>query len=68
MIFLFENRVRPTKDLLGQENSQALVARIYPEQKIDDQLLEAQMYRAKQRDAVVDAVLGLLKKKRVVLL
>ena len=47
---------------------QALVDRIYPDQKIEDHVLEAKMADAAQRDAVVDAVLGLLKKKRVVLL
>lgn len=68
LVYLFDNRVRPTKDLLGKENMQALVDRIYPDQKIEDHVLEAKMADAAQRDAVVDAVLGLLKKKRVVLL
>ena len=68
LVYLFDNRIRPTKDLLGKENMQALVDRIYPDQKIEDGALEAKMADAAQRDAVVDAVLGLLKKKRVVLL
>ena len=68
LVYLFDNRIRPTKDLLGKENMQALVDRIYPDQKIEDHVLEAKMADAAQRDAVVDAVLGLLKKKRVVLL
>ena len=68
LVYLFDNRIRPTKDLLGKENMQALVDRIYPDQKIEDGAPEAKMADAAQRDAVVDAVLGLLKKKRVVLL
>ena len=68
LVYLFDNRIRPTKDLLGKENMQALVDRIYSDQKIENHALEAKMADAAQRDAVVDAVLGLLKKKRVVLL
>ena len=68
LVYLFGNRIRPTKDLLGEENRLALVERIYSDETIDDGILEAKMAKAAKRDDVVDAVLGLLKKKRVVLL
>lgn len=68
LVYLFSSRIRPTQDLLGEENRQALVERIYTDETIDDGILEAKMAKAAKRDDVVDAVLGLLKKKRVVLL
>ena len=68
LVFLFSNRIRPKQDLLGEENRQALVECIYSDETIEDGILEAKMAQADKRDNVVDAVLGLLKKKRVVLL
>lgn len=68
LVCLFSNRIRPTKDLLGEENRLALVERIYSDETSEDGVLEAKMAKAAKRDDVVDAVLGLLKKKRVVLL
>jgi hypothetical protein len=68
LVYLFSNRVRPKQDLLGEENRQALVERIYTDETSDDGILEAKMAKAAKRDDVVDALLGLLKKKRVVLL
>ena len=68
LVYLFSSRIRPTQDLLGEENQLALVERIYSDETIDDGILEAKMAKAAKRDDVVDAVLGLLKKKRVVLL
>lgn len=68
LVFLYENGVRPGKNLLGQENRQALVERICTTDTIDYHILEVRMSQAAKRGDVVDAVLGLLKKKRVVLL
>lgn len=68
LVFLCENGLKPAKKYLGEENRQKLVERIYTASNIDDQLLEVQMAKANSRDTVVDAVLGLLRKKRVVLL
>lgn len=68
LVYLFSNRVRPKQDLLGEENRLALFERIYTDETSDDGILEAKMAKAVKRDDVVDAILGLLKKKRVVLL
>ncbi len=68
LVFLYENGVKPTRNLLGEANRQALVERIYTTATIDDQALETEMEQAGKRDDVINAVLGLLKKKRVVLL
>ena len=68
LVYLFSNHIRPTKDLLGEENQPTLVERIYSDETSEDEVLEAKMAKAAKRDDVVDAVLGLLKKKRVVLL
>lgn len=68
LVYLFSNRIRPKQDLLGEENKLALVERIYTDVTSDDGVLEAEMSKAAKREDVVNAVLGLLKKKRVVLL
>lgn len=68
LVYLFENRVRPTARLLGEDNRQALTERLYPDGGIEANILEAKMASSKARDTVVDAVIGLLQKKRVVLL
>ena len=68
LVFLCENGVKPAKKYLGEENRQKLVERIYTAEPIDDRVLEARMEHAEKRDEVVTAVLGLLRKKRVVLL
>ncbi len=68
LVCLFDHHVRPTKDLLGEDNQQNLLKQIYPDEGEGAETLEERMLHAKTRDAVVDAVLGLLKKKRVVLL
>ena len=68
LVYLFENRVRPTARLLGEDNRQALTDRLYPDGKIETGAMDSGMESSRARDTVVDAVLGLLKKKRVVLL
>ena len=68
LVFLHENGIKPARNLLGEANRQALVERIYTADTIDEQALEAKMEQAGERDDVINAVLGLLKKKRVVLL
>ena len=68
LVFLYENRIRPTKSPLGEDNRQALTDRLYPDGKIETGAMDSGMESSRARDTVVDAVLGLLKKKRVVLL
>lgn len=68
LVCLRERDIRPEPGLLGEENRQALTEAIYTQQTIFDNVLEAQMERASCREEMVRAVLGLLKKKRIVLL
>lgn len=68
LVYLLERKVDPTPEYLGQENVQRLVERIYTKDTIFDNLLENQMEYAASRDEVVNVVLKLLKKKRIVLL
>lgn len=68
LVFLQEHGISPISSLLGEENRQALTETIYTQDTIFDNVLEAQMEHAPCRDEVVRAVLGLLKKKRIVLL
>lgn len=68
LVFLRKNGVDPSAELLGDENRQALTEAIYTQDTIFDNVLEAQMEHASCREEMVRAVLGLLKKKRIVLL
>lgn len=68
LVFLAEHRVMPTADLLGERNRQRLTERIYTQETIFDNILEAQMEHAAARDEVVDALLRLLEKRRILLL
>lgn len=68
LIFLQDRKVKPSLELLGQENRQKLVNQIYTRDNIFDNLLENQMELSKANDGTVRLVLALLKKKRIILL
>lgn len=68
LVCLQEHGIKPEPQLLGEENRQALTEAIYTQENIFDNVLEAQMEHASCREEMVRAVLGLLKKKRIVLL
>lgn len=68
LIYLNEHGILPTPALLGSEHTQELVETIYTRETILDNILESQMESAASRDDVVNAVLRLLKKKRIILL
>lgn len=68
LVYLQENNIEPDTSLLGIENRQALVETIYTRHNIADNLLESQMERAACRDDIVQSVLSLLKKRKIVLL
>ena len=54
--------------LLGENNTQSLVERIYTRDTIFDNVLENQMEHVPTRAGTVKAVLALLKKKQILLL
>ena len=68
LVCLHERGICPEPGLFGEKNRQALTEAIYTQQNIFDNVLEAQMEHAACREEMVRAVLGLLKKKRIVLL
>lgn len=68
LVYLVENGIKPTQDLLHTDNRQRLIERIYTVDTIADNLLENQMETVKCRDAVVQSLMRLLKKKLVLVL
>lgn len=68
LTYLFENKIMPSSSLMFEENRQALVETIYTKNNIYDNILEAQMEKAKHRNEVTTIILMLLQKKRIVML
>ena len=68
LVYLTERRISPSAKLLGVENRQKLVSLIYTENNIRENILENQMEKARCRDFVVESLLTLLKRKRLVLI
>lgn len=66
LIFLAENHIRPTADMLYKRNRQALTERIYTSGTIADSILECRMEQASCRDHIVNLLLGLVKKKYLI--
>ena len=67
LIFLVENGIDPKPFLLGADNWQALVNTIYTADTISDGILDVMMERSPAMPKTVAAVLGLLQKKRILL-
>ena len=68
LVYLIDREVKPIKELLGVDNRQALIERIYTKGTIVDNILDNQMERAVFRDDIVKALLSLVAKKRLVVL
>ncbi len=68
LVYLLDRNVPLDEKLLGSNHAQALVERIYTRDTVYNNILENQMERAASRNRVEKAVLGLLRKKRIVLL
>ena len=68
LVFLLEEDIHPVPELLGLSNRLALTAMIYNTENIEDRLLENRMEDAFGRDAVVEALLGLLRKQYIMLI
>ena len=68
LVFIVEHGMMPESRWLSEENRQALTEAIYTQETIFDNILEAQMEHASKRDTVVESVMALLKKKRILLL
>ena len=68
LIYLVENEVEAKPELLHSDNRQALVELIYTVDTIKDNILENQMAAAGCRDSVLQSLLSLLKKKKILIL
>ena len=68
LVYLIDRNVQMEEKLLGSGNAQALVERIYTKDTVFNNILENQMERAEARGKVVNAIMSLLRKKRIVLL
>lgn len=68
LTYLIDRNIPLQASLLGSNNTQRLVEHIYTRDTIYDNILENQMEQAQARNRTVDAVLGLLRKKRIILL
>ena len=68
LVCLEHKGIRPTGGYLGIENRQRLVEAIYTPTNIEDGVLEAQMEHADEMSKITDALLRLLKRRRIFLL
>ena len=67
LVFLIEQRINPSPNLLGDSNRQALTESIYTRETIFDGILESRMEQSPARDKTVNAVLSLLRRKKLIL-
>jgi len=67
LVKLFESGTDPTSELLGAGNAQDLTLLLYRDDLNFDTTLEIKMEDSPQRDKVVNTVMKLLRKKRIIL-
>ena len=68
LVCLNEKRIKPTAQLLGEPNRQALTEAIYTTETISDGILESRMETSPERDSTVQSVMSLLRKNLVFLI
>lgn len=68
LVYLADKGIKPVPALLGAGNRQALVETIYTRETVFDNLLENEMAEAAACGETVEAVEGLLRAKRIILL
>lgn len=68
LVSLKERGIAPALHLLGEENRQKLTELIYTAETIFDGILETRMEHSPARSDVVKGILGLLRKKRILLI
>ncbi len=68
LTLLAERGVQPVPGLLGDENRQLLTETIYTPETIADGILESMMEKSPAMEETVQAVLGLLRKRRIFLM
>lgn len=65
LVFLQEHQITEDSGMFGVRNRQKLIETIYTKDNIQNNLLEHQMEKAECRDEVVEALMQLLKKKKI---
>lgn len=65
LVFLQEHQITADSGMFGISNRQKLIETIYTKDNIQNNLLEHQMEKAECRDEVVEALMQLLKKKKI---
>jgi len=68
LVFLLDRGIEPLPQLLGKANRQSLTEAIYTTETIFDGLLEMKMEQVDKRDIATQGILGLLRKKRILLI
>ena len=67
LVYLNEQNIMPSPVFFGKDNWHTLIHAIYTQETIFDRILEAKMAESSARNSTVSAVLGLLRKKRIIL-
>lgn len=67
LVFLQEHQITADNEIFGVRNRQKLIETIYTKDNIQNNLLEHQMERAACRDEVVEVLMQLLKKKKILI-
>ena len=67
LVYLAEQRINPDPSFFGEENWHILVHAIYNQETIFDRVLDAKMEDSDAMNGVVSDVLGLLRKKQIIL-
>ena len=67
LVFLAEQNIMPSSAFFGEDNWHNLIHAIYTTETIFDRILDAKMEESPVRDRTVSAVIGLLRKKRIIL-
>ena len=68
LVYLTEQNIIPAPEFFGEDNWHTLIHAIYSQETIFDRILEAKMEESPARNRTVSAVLGLLRKKRIILI
>jgi len=68
LVYLTEQNIKPGPAFFGEDNWHNLICAIYTQETIFDRILTAKMEESPVQNSVVSAVLGLLRKKRIILI
>ena len=67
LVYLVEQNIMPGPEFFGEKNWHTLINAIYTPEISSDCILDAKMAESSARNSTVSAVLGLLKKKHIIL-